>query len=146
MGVEVAALRRSVQRLARRLRTQRPRGGLTGVQLGLLATIMDEGPQRPAELAARARTTPQALTRPLTALTVDGLLERHPDPDDGRQYLLTISDSGWAALAEDAAPRDAWLDRALADLTDAERDVLAIAARLLDRLAAHPELAEEDLR
>ena len=60
--------------------------------------------------------------------------------------MLTISPDGWAALAEDAAPRDAWLDAALAELTDAERDVLAIAARLLDRLSAHPDLAAEDPR
>jgi DNA-binding MarR family transcriptional regulator len=146
MSLEVAALRRSVQRLARRLRAQRPRGGLTDVQLGLLAVLMDDGPQRPADLAARTRSTPQTLTRPLAALTADGLLERRPDPDDGRQQMLTISPSGWAALAEDAAPRDAWLDRALVELTDAERDVLAIAARLLDRMAAHPDLAEEDPR
>lgn len=144
MSLEAAALRRSVQRLARRLRAQRPHGRLTGVQLGLLATIMDAGPQRPADLAARTRTTPQALTRPLAALTDAGLLERQPDPDDGRQQLLTISLAGWAALAEDAGPRDAWLDRALAELTDAERDVLAIAAGLLDRLAAHADLAQED--
>ena len=146
MSLEVAALRRSVQRLGRRLRAQRPRGGLTGVQLGLLATIMDIGPQRPAELAARSRSTPQALTRPLASLTAEGLLERRPDPDDGRQQVLTISPDGWAALAEDAAPRDAWLDAALAELTDAERDLLAIAARLLDRLSAHPDLAAEDPR
>ncbi|MDT7745801.1 MAG: hypothetical protein QOE59_4879 [Actinomycetota bacterium] len=146
MTLEVATLRRSVQRLARRLRTQRPHGRLTDVQLALLAAIMDAGPQRPADLAARTRSTPQALTRPLAALTADGLLERRPDPDDGRQQVLTIAPEGWSALAEDAAPRDAWLDRALAELTDAERDVLAIAARLLDRLAAHPDLAEEDPR
>jgi DNA-binding MarR family transcriptional regulator len=146
MSLEVAVLRRSVQRLARRLRAQRPDGRLTDVQLGLMAMLMDNGPQRPADLAARTRSTPQALTRPLAALTAEGLLERRPDPDDGRQQVLTISERGWVALGDDAAPRDAWLDDALAGLTDAERDVLAIAARLMDRLAAHPDITEEDPR
>jgi DNA-binding MarR family transcriptional regulator len=146
MDPEVAALRRSVQRLARRLRAQRPTGGLTMVQLGLLAQLMEVEPLRPADLAARVRTSPQALTRPLASLTAAGLVDRHPDPQDGRQQTLTISDRGWAALAEDAAPRDAWLDAALAGLTDAERGVLAIAARLMDRLAAHPDLAEGEPR
>jgi DNA-binding MarR family transcriptional regulator len=146
MDLEVAALRRSVQRLARRLRAQRPTGGLTMVQLGLLAQLMEVESLRPADLAARVRTSPQALTRPLASLTAAGLVDRHPDPEDGRQQMLTISDRGWAALAEDAAPRDAWLDAALAGLTDAERDVLAIAARLMDRLAAHPDLAEGEPR
>lgn len=146
MGLEVAALRRSVQRLARRLRAQRPDGGLTTVQLGLMAQLMDSDSLRPADLAARLQTSPQALTRPLASLTTAGLIERHPDPHDGRQQALTISPRGWAALADDAAPRDAWLDEALAGLTDAERDVLAIAARLMDRLAAHPDRTAEEPR
>jgi DNA-binding MarR family transcriptional regulator len=135
---EAADLRRVVQRLARRLREQRPRAGLTDVQRGLLAQILDHGPQTTGSLARRARTTPQALTRPLAALVEDGVLERAPDPRDGRQYVLTISASGMTLLREDAAPRDAWLAAGLADLTDAERDLLGIAARLLDGLARRP--------
>ena len=146
MSLEVAALRRSVQRLSRRLRDQRPTSGLTMVQLGLMAQLMEHESLRPADLAARVRTSPQALTRPLASLTAAGLVERRPDPDDGRQQVLTISPQGWRALGDDAAPRDAWLDHALAELTDAERDVLAIAARLMDRLANHPDLTEETPR
>ncbi len=146
MSSEVAALRRSIQRLTRRLRAQRPDGRLTDVQRGLMSHILDFGPQRPADLAARSRTTQQAITRPLAALTAEGLLERRRDPRDGRQQMLTISEDGWAALREDAVPRDAWLAAALDTLTDAERDVLGIAARLMDRLTAHPDLVEEDPR
>jgi DNA-binding MarR family transcriptional regulator len=143
MSLDVSTLRRSVQRLSRRLRAQRPDNRITDVQLGLMAALMDNQPQRPADLAALLRSTPQALTRPLAALTDGGLVDRWPDPADGRQQVLMISPAGWAALAEDAEPRDAWLDGALAGLTDAERDVLAIAARLMDRLAAHPDLVED---
>ncbi|WP_018333202.1 MarR family winged helix-turn-helix transcriptional regulator [Actinomycetospora chiangmaiensis] len=138
MTDEAADLRRAVQRLARRLRDERPRGPITDVQRGLLAQIMDHGPQNAAALARRAHTTPQALTRPLSALVEAGVLERTPNPHDGRKYVLIISASGWTLLREDAAPRDAWLAAGLADLTDAERDLLGIAARLLDDLARRP--------
>ena len=138
MTREAADLRRAVQHLARRLREQRPGGRLTDVQRSILAQVVDHGPQTAGALARRVRTTPQALTRPLAALVEDGVLERAPDPHDGRQYLLTISSAGWTLLREDAAPRDAWLAAALADLTDAERDLLGIAARLLDEVARRP--------
>ncbi|NYD39131.1 MarR family winged helix-turn-helix transcriptional regulator [Actinomycetospora corticicola] len=138
MTDEAADLRRAVQRLARRLRDERPRGPLTDVQRGILAQIMDHGPQTPASLARRAHTTPQALTRPLSTLVEAGVLERAPDPHDGRQHMLTISRSGWTLLREDAAPRDAWLAAALAELTEAEQGLLGLAARLLAGLAERP--------
>jgi DNA-binding MarR family transcriptional regulator len=138
MTEQAADLRRAVQRLARRLRDERPRGPLTDVQRGLLAQIADHGPQNAASLARRAHTTPQALTRPLSTLVEAGVLERTPDPRDGRQYVLTISPFGWTLLREDAAPRDAWLAAGLAELTEAEQGLLALAARLLEGLAERP--------
>lgn len=138
MTEDAAELRRAVQHLARRLREQRPRGPVTDVQRGLLAQVLDHGPQTAGSMARRARTSAQALTRPLAALVEAGYLERTPDPDDGRQFMLTISSLGWTILREDAAPRDAWLADGLADLTEAERDLLGIAARLLEGLASRP--------
>ena len=132
----VPALRRSVQRLSRRLRAERPTDGLSDLQLRVLAVVMDEGPMTSARMADRLRTSPQALTRTIAALTADGLLARTPVADDKRQHLLTIAPPGWAALRADAAPRDAWLTRATAELTDAELALLDIAATLIDRLAA----------
>ncbi|WP_433801622.1 MarR family winged helix-turn-helix transcriptional regulator [Actinomycetospora sp. CA-084318] len=138
MTQEAAELRRAVQHLARRLRDQRPRGPLTDVQRGLLAQVLDHGPQTAASMARRAHTSAQALTRPLAALVDGGYLERAPDPQDGRQHVLTVSALGWSMLREDAAPRDAWLADGLADLTEAERSLLGIAARLLEGLARRP--------
>lgn len=135
---DVRAIRRAVQRLSRRLRAERPSGGLTDVQLQVLAAIMDCGPLTSGGLAAFLRTSPQALTRTITALTEAGLLHREPVPSDNRQYLLMISPTGWRALAADAAPRDAWLTAALGSLTDAERGLLVLAAPLMTRLAEEP--------
>jgi len=88
------------------------------------------------ELATRLHLVPQALTRTLAALQQQRFLERMPDPDDRRQALLTITPQGREALAEDMRPRDAWLAAVMAaELTEAERDLLVVASRLMLRLA-----------
>jgi DNA-binding MarR family transcriptional regulator len=60
---------------------------------------------------------------------------RSPDPDDGRQYLVTIARAGRQAMDRDVATRDAWLAGAMTGLTQAERDILAVAGRLMELLA-----------
>jgi DNA-binding MarR family transcriptional regulator len=134
----VSLLRRAVQRLARRLRQERPHDGLSNTKLSLLAQLMDAGPLTSGQLARLGRTTPQALTRSIESLVEDGLVSRSRSPRDKRQHMLTITRGGFEALGKDAAPRDAFLARAMADLlTPAERQLLTVAAGLLFRLADH---------
>lgn len=134
----VALVRRAVQRLARRLRRERPRDGLSATKLSLLAQLMDQGPLTSGELARQGRTTPQALTRSIEALVECELVQRSRSTVDKRQQMLTITEAGLEMLGKDAAPRDAFLGRAMADLlTPAERQLLVVAAGLLFRLADH---------
>ncbi|HEY2207602.1 MAG TPA: MarR family transcriptional regulator [Pseudonocardia sp.] len=131
-----AAVRGATQRLGRRLRAERPPDGLPVLKLSILARLLDNGPMTAGELARTGRTTPQALTRSIDGLVRDGLAVRERAAWDKRQHVLTITSTGLAALDKDAAPRDAWLDRAMAELlTPAERQLLAVAAGLLTRLA-----------
>lgn len=134
----VAVVRRAVQRLARRLRRERPHDGLSSTKLSLLAQLMDHGPLTPGELARQGRTTPQALTRSIEALVEGELVRRARSVVDKRQQVLTITEAGFEALGNDAAPRDAFLGRAMAELlTPAERQLLVVAAGLMSRLADH---------
>jgi DNA-binding MarR family transcriptional regulator len=134
----VAVVRRAVQRLARRLRRERPHDGLSSTKLSLLAQLMDYGPLTSGELARRGRTTPQALTRSIEALVEGELVRRSRSVVDKRQQVLTITEVGFEALGKEAAPRDAFLGRAMADLlTPAERQLLVVAAGLMSRLADH---------
>lgn len=86
-------------------------------------------------LAAADRQQPQSLTRVFAELQRDGLINRTRDDRDGRQQVLEITEAGREALARDMAQRDAWLDIALTGLNETERQVLLLAARLMDRLA-----------
>jgi DNA-binding MarR family transcriptional regulator len=75
--------------------------GLTHVQFVLLASTwwLDRPTQR--ELADQARTDPMMTSQVVRALEQRGLLERQPDPDDGRARRLVATAAG-RELAERA--------------------------------------------
>ena len=71
----------------------------------------------------------------LAALDGHGLIERRPDPEDGRRQLITLSAAGRERAAGDRAARVEWLARRLQqDFTERERQTLIEAAALLERL------------
>jgi DNA-binding MarR family transcriptional regulator len=131
-----SALRISVMRLARRLRSERSSADLTLTQIAALATLTRHGPSTPSELAAHERVQPPSMTRVIAALEAKGLVDRVPHPTDGRQVLVTVTERAREMILEDRRRREAWLVTQLADLTADERAALKAAAPILDRLAA----------
>jgi len=129
-------LRLSVMRLVRRLRAERPAHGLSLTRVNVLGRLDREGAATMSELAAAEGITPQSMARTVGELVEAGLVTRRPDPDDGRQQLLDVTDSARRLLAEDRYRRDSWLAVAMAErLSEEERSVLLVAGRLLDRLS-----------
>lgn len=131
-----ATLRVSVSRLNRRLRTER--AAYAEVSLGalsVLARLYADGASTASVLATHEGVRPPSMSKILEALEDDDLITRRPHPDDGRQVLVAISDRGRAVLLADRRRREAWLARALTELTPEERSVLAAAAPLLERLS-----------
>ncbi|HEY6891029.1 MAG TPA: MarR family transcriptional regulator [Solirubrobacter sp.] len=135
---EVSTLRRGTLRLARRLRAERPATALSANKIAVLAHLHRTGQSTPGQIADAERQRPQSLTRVFTDLERDGLITRTRSAQDRRASVLEITAEGRRALAADMADRDAWLAQALAELTDAEVDLLRIAGRLMDRLAGAP--------
>lgn len=132
-----AALRRAVNRLGRRMRAERPQDGLPSGRLGVLAHLYRSGPSTPGAMAAALHVQPQSLTRTLAALSADEMVSRTRDAADRRQYVVELTERGFAAMARDVGEGDAWLrERMDAELNETEREVLRLAAALLDRLAA----------
>jgi len=125
----------AVARLNRRLRQER-RSELTPTQLSVLGTVAKIGPATPGAIAARERVRPPSITRTLSHLVEGDYVERQPDPDDGRQILVTISEHGARVLAAERERRDAWLERRLGELDPADRALLRDVAPILLRLAA----------
>src|SRR3954447_11074722 len=129
-----AALRDSITRLNRRLRQARPMGDLTITQLSALTSLELSGALTPRELAEIERVQPPTLTKIVAKLEDRGLVQRSPHPTDGRQVILSATESGRAVVAETGRARDEWLARRLATLTAEERDTLKRAADILGRL------------
>jgi DNA-binding MarR family transcriptional regulator len=71
----------------------------------------------------------------LAALDARGLIQRRPDPEDGRRQLITLSAMGREPAAGDRQARAEWLARRLhEEFTEPERQTLIAAAALLERL------------
>jgi DNA-binding MarR family transcriptional regulator len=96
----------------------------------MLAALMDSGPQRASTLADLFSIDKGAVSRHVQQLVDLGLIEREPDPVDGRASILTISEEGRRRMEEVAAERRASFDSRLADWSD---DDLATFARTVER-------------
>ena len=124
----------AVARLNRRLRQER-QSDLSPSQLSVLGAVFFEGPATPSTLAARERVSAPSVTRVINCLEERGLVDRVPDPDDGRQVVVSISQLGEKVLSEERRRRDAWLAPRLRALDPSERAVLRQAAAIMTRLA-----------
>src|SRR5215468_7820829 len=91
-----AQLRLGIVRTARRLRQEAAAEatGLTPTSTSALATIERHGPLTPSELAALERVQRPTVTRTLGCLEREGLVERTPDPADGRSNLISLNAAG----------------------------------------------------
>jgi DNA-binding MarR family transcriptional regulator len=130
-----AAVRDSIMRFTRRLRRERPDHGLSLTQLSALASLHNHGPMSPRELADCERVRPPSMTKVLVALEHVGLVRRDPHPSDGRQAIISATEDGSELILQNRRLREAWLASQLGRLTDAERETLAGAVEILNRLA-----------
>jgi len=131
-----AALRVSVARLNRRLRSERdPANELSLGQLSVLGALFRSGACSIGELAAQERVQPPSMTRTVNCLEEGGYVERRAHATDRRQVVVALADKGAETLAADRKRRDAWLAQRLRELTTEERSVLRHAAPIIERLA-----------
>ena len=131
-----STIRLSILRAARRLRSQRVNTAVTLSQLSALVTVKTCGPLSAGEVAAIEQVQPPSMTKILAALEAGGFIERAPHPEDRRQSIISINQSGRELLDEETRARDEWLACRLRDLTADDRDTLRAAAEVLQRLAS----------
>lgn len=131
-----AALRVAIGLLVRKLRQAHLPGELTIAETSALSRLDRGGPATSSDMAKQDRISPQSMGATLSALEGRGLVQRAADPQDGRQIVLSLSNSGRQTLRDKRSARTAQLAQALqASFTQPELDVLAAAAPLLERLA-----------
>ncbi|QMU71104.1 MarR family winged helix-turn-helix transcriptional regulator [Streptacidiphilus sp. P02-A3a] len=136
-GSVAATLLASVSLLVRRVRQVPAGGGLTMPERTALSSLDRSGPTTSAALAREAQITAQAMGATLSALRARGLVERRPDPDDGRRVVLSVTEAGAKALKDKRNARTELVAQALTSgaFTPAELEQLTAAATLLERLA-----------
>jgi DNA-binding MarR family transcriptional regulator len=121
-----AALRLAVGRLFRHMRKESS-GGHSLTQLGILATLDRQGPTTLGDLALGEGVAKPTVTKAIADLTAEGLVEKVPDPTDGRVCFARLTDEGRRDLDRIRSRREAWLAARLADLPAADRErVLAV--------------------
>jgi DNA-binding MarR family transcriptional regulator len=133
-GIDAARLRVAVLRLSRRLR-KHDLAGLTPSQLSTLSYVGARGPLRLGDLAAAERIAPSTLTRLVNVLESRGYVQRQPAPDDARASLVTVTESGQAALARIRAEGTAMLSDILRTLPPDQLTALQVALPALESLA-----------
>lgn len=132
-----AEVRGMLGRLRRRLREVAVDDGpgLSPSQVAVFNRLTKEGDSSASVLAAAEGVRPQSMAAILAALATLGLIERRPDPEDGRRQLVTLSALGRERAVGDRQARAEWLARRLSeDFTEQERQTLIAAAALLERL------------
>ena len=133
---EVAgALYASIGLFMRRFKQVPAGDGLSLPERSALSRLDRGGPATAADLARAEQISPQAMGTTLGALQGRGLVERRPDPADGRRAIVSVSESGLEVLRNKRDARAKQLAKALtAGFTPAELEALMRAAPLIGRL------------
>jgi DNA-binding MarR family transcriptional regulator len=121
--------------LKRRLGEQADATDLTSAQKSVLLRLERDGPATGSALARAEAMRPQSMGAIIAVLESAGFVVGAPDPSDGRQTIIALTDHfrDWVRAAR-SARRD-WLLRTLqARLTADEQRQLADAVELLKRL------------
>jgi len=122
-------------KLKRRLREQASAGDLTQSQTSVLGHLDRNGPTTVTALARLEGVRSQSMGATVAALEAAGLVKGSPDPNDGRQTILSLTPACVALFKNGRAARTDWLLKAIqTKFTPQEQDQLAVAVKLLHRL------------
>jgi DNA-binding MarR family transcriptional regulator len=131
-----AQLRSTLSKLKRRLRDHGGREDLTPSQIAVLLRLDKYGPDTASSLARAEGVRPQSMSSIILALQNAGLVSGSPDPDDGRQTVISLTPLCREKIDTGRAARQDWLLRSInAKLTPSEREQLRSALLLLEKLA-----------
>ena len=126
-------LRIACMRVSRRVRFETTSDGVAPHQMSVIIRLAASS-HTSGDLAAIERVSAPSMSRTVGKLVDLGLVERAPDDDDGRVVRLSLTPAGQQQLDEHRARRDAWMTERLDGLTEQERELLARASELLNRV------------
>jgi DNA-binding MarR family transcriptional regulator len=122
--------------LLRQLRREDDAIGITAPRLSALSVVVFGGPLTLGQLAAAEQVKPPTMTRIVTGLEEDGLVERRDDANDGRLTQIHATAKGRKVLAAGRARRVKRLAVAVESLDKPDQLELASGVRVLESVNA----------
>jgi DNA-binding MarR family transcriptional regulator len=107
---------------------------ITASQSAVLGRLVRDGAATTADLARAEGVRPQSMGATVQALVDLGLVEREPDPTDGRRTLVHVTAAGAAAREGAWVSRTRVLAERLAELDPDDRVTVARAVSILGPL------------
>ncbi|HWD01557.1 MAG TPA: MarR family transcriptional regulator [Amycolatopsis sp.] len=128
-------VRATIGRLRRRILAASEPEDMTLSQASVLARLAGTPGLTASELAAAEGVRHQSVTATVGALAALGLVDRTPDPEDGRRLRIGLTAEGQRRVEAGRQMRSEWLTARLDDrCTEAERQVVLEAMAVLQRL------------
>jgi len=129
-------LRILISQLRHRLREQAHLGDYTWSQISALIRLERDGAATVSALARAEGVRQQSMGATISALQNAGLVKGSPDPADGRQIILSLTDACREMIKAKRAAKEDWLFRAIqTKLSSEEQEKLAAALEMLKRIA-----------
>jgi DNA-binding MarR family transcriptional regulator len=129
-----AEIRGALAVLYRRIRQTKQIGDLTMSESSALSRLQHSGPTTAATLSKLEQISPQSIGVTVASLEAKGLIQRSPDPADGRRVILSLTSAGDATVQARRSARDEQFTRALSALSAEERAQLLAVMPVLERL------------
>lgn len=128
-------LRTAVRKLKRHLREQGQQADLTPSQTSVVLRLEEVGAATVSSLARVEGMRPQSMSAVIAPLQEAGLVRGAPDPNDGRQTLMSLTPKCLRWLKEGRAARHDWLTQRISrKLSVVEQQRLRSAVGLLTKL------------
>jgi DNA-binding MarR family transcriptional regulator len=109
--------------------------GISPPRLSALSVLVFAGPQSLASLAAAEGVKPPTMSKLAAELEAAGLVEKSPDPEDGRGLVISATAKGKKIMLQGRDRRLALLRERLDGLSEKEIARLDAAAPILLKLA-----------
>ncbi|WP_245672992.1 MarR family winged helix-turn-helix transcriptional regulator [Aldersonia kunmingensis] len=107
-----------------------------------LLRLETDGPMRAGVLAEAMYSDPSSVSRQVAQLVKRGLVQRLPDPEDGRACVLRVTDEGQAMVEDMRRRRTASVARIVTDWSNDDR---AEFVRLLEKFVVDYEKFRPEL-
>ena len=118
---------------ATRRSSPRPHRALDRAAYVILRFLQEAGPQNVSAVATRLNLDGSTVTRQVSAMFKEGLVERSADPDDGRGTVIAATERGLAQVEAVSKARQELYGQVLRAWSAQERKALAAT---LERLTA----------